>query len=108
MPRILFNRWLPFPGYSAMNLFGIILVRRGVQVNRCLINHELIHTRQQAEMLFVFFYLWYVAEWLVRLVRLRNVHRAYRAISLEREAYRHELDLTYLSRRRPFAWTKEL
>lgn len=38
------------------------------------------------EMGIVFFYLWYVLEWLVRLFIDKNAHTAYRNISFEREA----------------------
>lgn len=73
-----------------------------------MINHETIHTRQQAELLYVFFYLVYAVEWLYRLTRCGfNGHRAYLAISFEREAYAHGYDLDYLSRRRHYAqWRK--
>ena len=64
-------------------------------------NHERIHTAQQREMLYVFFYLAYLLEWLVRLPMRGN---AYRNISFEREAYANQRDLDYLQRRRHFAW----
>lgn len=73
-------------------------------MNAQLLNHEQIHTRQQIEMLFLPFYLWYVAEWLVRLVQCRNRLKAYELISFEQEAYRNQRDLSYLRHRRPYAW----
>lgn len=56
-----------------------------------------------AELLFVFFYLWYFIEWLVRLFMRGN---AYRHISFEREAYDHMDEPDYLKRRKHFAWMK--
>ena len=102
---IIRNRFLPFKGFTAINLFGVILVRPKVVVNPILLNHERIHTRQMLEMLIVGFYLWYVVEWLLRLPRKGS---AYRHISLEREAYAHEHDLGYLEHRKHFAWWRYL
>ncbi len=102
------NNLIPFRGFAAINLFGILFVRKGVRLSRRLLNHERIHSHQQLEMLVLPFYILYLAEWLVRFVisGFRG-HRAYRAISFEREAYAHEADLDYLSRRPVFAqWRK--
>lgn len=67
-------------------------------------NHEEIHTAQMKETLYVFFYLWYIAEWLVRLMQYRNFRKAYRNISFEREAYACESDMGYLQRRKRYTW----
>ena len=94
---------LPFRGFSAINLLGVLFVHHGVYLSNELINHERIHTAQQREMLFVFFYLAYVVEWLMRLPMRGN---AYRNISFEREAYAHQRDLHYLESRRHYAWRR--
>jgi hypothetical protein len=91
-------------GYEAINLFGIIFVRRGIKPSSALINHERIHTRQQWELLWVGFYLWYLLEYLFYLIIYRSTHRAYRAVHFEREAYAHERNLNYLQHRRLYAW----
>lgn len=65
--KIIYNNLIPFKGFAAINLFGILFVRKGVEVSEEMINHEAIHTAQMKEMLYVFFYLWYVIEWVVRL-----------------------------------------
>ncbi len=96
---------LPFQGYSAINLLGILFVHPGVYLSNELMNHERIHSAQQREMLFIFFYLFYVAEWLVRLLMRGN---AYRNISFEREAYENQRNLDYLKTRRHYAWRKYL
>lgn len=87
-----------------MNLFGILFVRGDAEIGDTDIRHETVHTEQMKELLYVFFYLWYAAEWLVRLVQERNARRAYRRISFEREAYFFQGDEGYLSRRKRFAW----
>lgn len=75
----------------------------GVKV---LINHEKIHWRQQMEMLIVFFYIWYLIEWMVRLIT--NPDNAYKSISFEQEANYNEINLKYLETRKPFAWLEYL
>lgn len=52
-------------------------------------------------MLYVFFYLWYLIEWFVRLFRKGN---AYKNISFEREAYANEQGNHYIRDRKRFAW----
>lgn len=87
--------------YHAINLFGILFAKG--PCSQRTINHEKIHTAQIREMLYIFFYIWYVAEWMVRLIICRSSHEAYRKISFEREAYANESNPAYLSQRRHFA-----
>lgn len=87
-----------------MNLFGVLFTRRDRPISDVTLNHELIHTEQMKEMLYVFFYLWYGVEWLVRLIILRDSHKAYRAISFEKEAYANETNLTYREGRMRYRW----
>jgi len=103
--KIIRTNVLPFKGFSAINLLGILFVHQGVYLSDELINHERIHTAQQREMLFVFFYLAYVIEWVVRLPMRGN---AYRNISFEREAYSNQRNLNYLNERRLYAWRRYL
>ena len=103
--RIIRNNIIPFRGFKTVNLFGLLFVRGDAYMGAADINHEEIHTAQMKEMLYVFFYLWYVTEWLVRLAMRRNARKAYRSISFEREAYANEKDMGYLGRRRRYSWT---
>ena len=108
--RIIYNRFIPFGAYHGLNLFGIIFVQR--RWGRMLpyeLNHEFIHTLQQWEMAFIGFYLWYIVEFLIRLCICRfDTDRAYRSISLEREAFRYEHCPDYWRHRPLYAWTKLL
>ena len=106
--RIIRNDIIPFKGFKAVNLFGILFVRGDAEIGGADINHEEIHTAQMKEMLYVFFYLWYVAEWLVRLVQHRNFKKAYRNVSFEREAYVNQGNVQYLQVRRFWAWVTYL
>jgi hypothetical protein len=115
--KIIRNKFIPFPGYKAINLFGVLFVRSNAKIDDVTINHEAIHSRQFVELMVLFavatvfirwwlpvfapftFYVWYVLEWLIRLFMRGN---AYRNISFEREAYTHQVDFSYLKRRRLF------
>jgi len=106
--RVIRTKHIPVHGYAAINLFGIIICRRETRITRSLIRHEQIHTRQQVELLFVFFYILYTAEYLIRIIQYRNLKDAYRNLSFEREAYLHMHDTTYLKHRKLYAWLREL
>lgn len=102
--KIIRNKLIPFPGYKAINLFGFLFVRTGAAISPQDLNHESIHTAQMREMLYIFFYLFYLIEWIFRLVQYRfDTHLAYRAISFEQEAYRNQDNLQYLNTRRNYA-----
>lgn len=105
--KIIYNKVLPIgKKFHAINLFGVLFAKG--ECDKFVINHEYIHSMQMREMLYVFFYLWYVLEWIVRLFINRNVYAAYRNISFEREAYDRQYDLNYRTHRRHFASFKYL
>lgn len=102
---IIHNRLIPFKGFEAINLFGVLFCRKDISLTTDTIQHERIHTRQMWEMLVVGFYVWYIAEWLIRLF-MRG--RAYGNLAMEREAYAHMHDPNYLLHRKPYAWVRYL
>lgn len=104
--KIVRNKYIPFSGYKAINLFGILFVKGDARIDDVTINHEKIHTAQIRELLYIFFYLWYVIEWLIRLIQFRNGYMAYCNISFEREAYQNEEDIHYLKGRKLFSFLK--
>lgn len=53
---------------------------------------------------FLFFYIWYLIEWIIKI--FVNGNQAYQSLSFEREANAFEDDSTYLERRKHFAWLK--
>lgn len=105
-PRIIENRIIPFGTFYAINLFGVLFVKHGTKLEKTEVNHEYIHTLQQMEMLFIFFYLWYGVEYLVKLCKYRNSFKAYVNLSFEREAYANMNNLQYTKHRKHFAWRK--
>jgi len=105
--KIIYNKFIPFKGFKAVNLFGVVFVRNGKSFYAKDRNHELIHTYQMKEMLYVFFYIWYLIEYCVRLIQYRNFHTAYKNISFEREAYGSQYNDDYLGTRKAYAWFRE-
>ena len=121
------NKFIPFPNFRAINLFGVLFVRGARPLTKVTLNHESIHSAQIAEvmiasvpfalLLWLFtnlwlglllfiasYYLWYVIEWLIRLPK----GNAYKNISFEREAYANENNLHYLHDRKRFNWIQYL
>jgi hypothetical protein len=86
----------------------VVLKHQSLKEDLIFLNHESIHLRQQAELLIIFFYLWYSFEFLARWIQYGNRHKAYRNISFEREAYYFENDLKYLKNRRAYTFFKFL
>lgn len=104
---VIASKYLVPRGYTAITLFPFMFLRyKKLEEDTILINHERIHLRQQAELLVVFFYLWYVTEYLFRLVKHSNHSDAYRNISFEREAYTYEANNNYLINRPLWAFFK--
>lgn len=112
--KIIFNKYIPFKGFLAINLFGVLFVRnKGNGLNPVLskstINHEKIHTEQMKEMGYILFYLWYIIEWLIRCVISVVIPSSpYYNISFEREAFANENNLYYISSRKHYNWLKYL
>ncbi|GAB2787996.1 hypothetical protein GCM10027275_35960 [Rhabdobacter roseus] len=98
---------VPFLWVEGMALCPFVLVKRKYPTP-VLLHHEQIHLRQQLETGFLLFYVWYLAEYLWRLARLRNHHRAYRSISFEREAFQWQGHTRYLAQRPRWAFLKYL
>jgi hypothetical protein len=121
--KIIRNKFIPFPGYKAINLFGVLFVKNNAKIDDVTLNHERIHSRQFVELMVLFavatvfirwwlpvfapfaFYVWYIIEWLIRLLKKGN---AYRNISFEREAYANQGDFSYLKGRGWFNFLKYL
>lgn len=105
--KVIYNNIIPFKGFLAINLFGILFVRSKYRgLSPYVLNHEAIHTEQMKELGYVGFYIIYLLEWIYRLVF--HTKTAYKGISFEREAYDNESNLDYLGKRKKFAqWRKK-
>lgn len=104
--KIIKNNLIPFKGFKAINLFGILLVRGDQNIDMITMNHEKIHTEQIKEMLYIFYYIGYLIEWLIKLIFYGK--KSYRHISFEQEAYQYENSMSYLERRKSYCWVKYL
>lgn len=105
--KIVYNKWIPFKGFYAINLFGIYFIReqyKDTKISEKTLNHEAIHTEQMKELGYIFFYIWYFIEWLIRL--FINGRCAYSKISFEMEAYENDENYEYLNRRKHYNWFK--
>lgn len=101
--KIIRNKYLPFKGFSAVNLFGVVFVRNEVEVTTQMIRHESIHTAQMKELWYVGFYILYGIEGLIKC--LWNGKKGYYSISFEQEAYINQEDTSYVEcMREKFSW----
>lgn len=99
MILIVFKYFTP-RGFRGLTFYPFVfLADKDDKLNEEFINHERIHIRQQLELLIVPFYLWYITEYLFRLIQFRDRKKAYYSISFEKEAYANEKDLEYVKSR---------
>jgi hypothetical protein len=93
-------KYLTPKGFRGLTFYPFVfLTDKEDTLNDVFVNHEKIHIRQQLELLVLFFYVWYLLEYLFRLVQYKDRKKAYFNISFEREAYTNEKDLNYLKKR---------
>ena len=85
---------------KGMALFPFMILReKSFTKDPVIMNHELIHHRQQLELLIVPFYVFYVLNYIINRFRYEGHYNAYRNIIFEREAYANESDPDYLKQR---------
>lgn len=119
---IIKNNIIPFKGFAAMNILGLLFVRMNVRLTPRLLRHEKIHSVQQYEIMLVsailaliastvyqsWWYLLivvampllvYVLAWLIALV-LPPYDSAYKDSPFEREAKANENNPEYLVTRK--------
>ncbi len=97
---VLVNKFLLAKSFKGVSLWPFVILKdEHYKSDLILLNHEKIHLRQQAELLLVGFYVWYLIEYVVRIIQFKNRYMAYRNISFEREAYRNELNMNYTKSR---------
>jgi hypothetical protein len=91
--------------YSGLTIYPFIFLKnKNLKSDEILINHENIHLKQQLELLWLFFFIWYTIEFTIRFIQFKNYYIAYKNISFEKEAYINESKLKYLKNRKPFAF----
>lgn len=101
--------WLFAKDFRGLAIYPFIFLRdKSLRDNPKIIHHEKIHLHQQIEMLWIFFFLWYGIEFLIRWIQFKNPTVAYFNISFEKEAYANEMDFEYLKNRKFWSFTKYL
>jgi len=99
---------LPLKNVDAISIYPFLILRdQRLKQDKVLINHEIIHFKQQIETLIIIFYILYVLSYLYYLLKGRKHAYAYRAIIFEREAYSNETNLNYLNQRKSWAWLRK-
>lgn len=94
---------------NGMALFPFILVKlEKSKFDEVMIRHEIIHLRQQIELLVLPFYFFYLINYLYNRLIYKDHYEAYMNIVFEREAYANDVFLDYLKRRKLFSWIKYL
>ncbi len=104
--KIIYNNIIPFKAFAAINLFGLLFVRNQIVLTKEIINHEQIHTAQMKELLYVFFYIAYFLEWILKLIKYGS--KSYYHISFEREAYLNDKNPEYLIKRKKWEFFRYL
>ena len=95
--------------YIGLTIFPFIFLKtKELKQNTVLINHEKIHLKQQLELLWFLFFIWYGTEFFIKYLKYKNWHLAYINISFEKEAYENEHDTCYLDNRKLFSFLKYL
>ena len=90
---------------SGITLFPFIILRdKALKQDKRIMNHEKIHIRKQVEMLVLPFYVLYLIEYLIGLIKYQNRLSAYLNITFEQEAYKNDSDFNYLINRKLWAW----
>ena len=102
-----FIRYFTPKNISGISIFPfIILERKEIKEDKTFVRHELIHIRQQMELILVLFIILYYLEFLILFIKYGNLQQAYRNISFEREAYENESNYNYLKTRKWFSFIK--
>jgi hypothetical protein len=106
---VIVAKYLIPKGYRGLTAFPFVFIKHKFDLdNKVLVNHEKIHLRQQLEILVLPFFVWYLLEYVIRLLQYKNANLAYRNISFEREAYTNEINLEYLKTKRVFSFLNYL
>ncbi len=106
---IVFFKYIIPKKYSGLTIFPFIFLKNKNSLkDASFLNHEKIHLKQQVELLWVFIFIWYFIEYLIRILQYKKHDTAYKNISFEKEAYKNEQNLNYLESRKIFSFLKYL
>lgn len=93
------------PSIRGLTLYPFIFLKhKHLILDKVLINHEKIHLKQQLELLIIPFYILYLLNYLINIIKYKSHLLAYYNIIFEREAFINENDINYLRERKIFAF----
>lgn len=116
--KVTVSKYIPFHGFVAMAFYNILIWRKEYEYKMLnevyfnkVYNHESIHEAQMRDFCKwipvggTIFYIIYFFEWLFRVLFTKDFisYKAYKNLSFEKEARKHEKDMDYLSTRDHFA-----
>lgn len=106
---LIVNKYLLGKQFKGVSIWPFVILKtKELKDDQYFMNHEKIHLRQQIELFVLPFYIWYLVEYLFRLIQYRDAFLAYKNISFEREAYTQEMKEDYLSERKFWAFLQFL
>jgi len=95
--------------YSSLTIWPLIFIKNEyLKKDVKLLNHEKIHLKQQKELLWIFFFIWYSVEYLILFIKHKNHNTTYKSICFEKESYLNEKNLSYLKHRKHYSFLKHL
>lgn len=104
---LIYSKYLFVSRFNALTIWPFIILKyKKLKDDKTIINHEKIHLRQQIEMLWFLYFIWYLLEFSINLVKYKDFMCAYYHISFEKEAYGNEKNLTYLRKRKFWSFLK--
>lgn len=106
LPYKIYTEKRIFNYYTGMSFFIFVWICRQATDEKRLLRHEIIHFRQQVELLFIFHWILYSLFYLVSRFKGHGHYTAYRYNPFELEAFTHDAETDYLERRKPFAWIR--
>lgn len=107
--KVIYNNLIPFKGYKAINIFGLVFVRKGAKFTEVEKNtHNISAICFECICSWLFFYLWYGIEYLIILcfAKWNKQNERYHDVSFEEEAHNNDSNLDYISTRKHYAWFK--
>ena len=114
--KVIKNSIIPFGYAKYINICGIIFTKSNkLKLTKQEETHEGIHTLQGKYLLWIFFYLIYAIEWVIKIIpalfsksrgKYGIFQYAYRSCSFEQVAYYNQYNEDYLKTADPYEWTK--
>ncbi len=106
---LIFSKFLFPSSFNALAIWPFIILKdKDLRNDIILLNHEKIHLRQQLEMLWLGFFIFYMIEFFIKLIIYKKPKVAYQNLCFEREAYINEQNLNYIRERKPWYFLKYL